>query len=181
VNWRQRTLHVLPVGDEVPLDVIDRAAAAVCRMYGFACRTARQPIPCADAYDAVRNQYYSTRILQTLTQWESEPDSRVLGITAVDLYVPVLTFVFGEAQLEGRCALVSCHRLREEFYGLPARSDLLVERLVKEAVHEIGHTFSLRHCDNWECVMASCHAVERLDVKGAEFCSACRAVVRAAA
>ncbi|MBI3470125.1 MAG: hypothetical protein HY013_02060, partial [Candidatus Solibacter usitatus] len=74
-----------------------------------------------------------------------------------------LTFVFGEAQLEGRCALVSFHRLREEFYGLPARPDLLGERLLKEAVHEVGHTFGLRHCGRWSCVMALTHAVERLD------------------
>ncbi|MBI4462937.1 MAG: archemetzincin, partial [Acidobacteria bacterium] len=65
---------------------------------------------------------------------------RLLGITALDLYVPVLTFVFGEAQLSGRCALVSAHRLREEFYGLPPSNDLFHERLVKEAVHELGHT-----------------------------------------
>jgi archaemetzincin len=86
----------------------------------------------------------------------------------------VLTFVFGEAQLEGSCAVVSTARLREEFYGLPARDDLLRERLLKEATHEIGHTFGLRHCPDWSCVMASSHAVEVMDVKGAEFCKSCR-------
>jgi archaemetzincin len=85
----------------------------------------------------------------------------------------VLTFVFGEAQLEGRCALVSLHRLREEFYGLPGSDALLRERLLKESVHELGHTFGLRHCDDWTCVMASTHAVERLDVKSVEFCRTC--------
>jgi len=100
-------------------------------------------------------------------------------VTSLDLYVPVLTFVFGEAQLEGRCALVSLHRLREEFYGLPASNDLLHERLTKEAVHELGHTFGLRHCHDWRCVMASAHGVERLDVKTAEFCPTCRGVVAA--
>jgi archaemetzincin len=86
----------------------------------------------------------------------------------------VLTFVFGEAQVDGNCALVSTARLAEEFYGMPAREDLLRERLIKEAAHELGHTFGLRHCADWRCVMASSHAVERLDVKGAEFCRACR-------
>ena len=85
-----------------------------------------------------------------------------------------LTFVFGEAQLDGNCAVVSTARLEEEFYGLPSREELFRERLVKEAVHELGHTFGLRHCADWRCVMTSSHAVERLDVKGAEFCSACR-------
>jgi hypothetical protein len=64
---------------------------------------------------------------------------------------------------------LSLHRLREEFYGLPARAELMRERLVKEGVQELGHTFGLRHCDDWRCVMASSHAVERLDVKGRSF------------
>jgi len=92
----------------------------------------------------------------------------------------VLTFVFGEAQLSGNCAVVSLHRLREEFYGLPPNEELVRARLLKEAVHELGHTFGLRHCDNWQCVMTSSHAVERLDVKGTEFCFLCGRVVAGA-
>ena len=107
-----------------------------------------------------------------------DPDARVLGVTSCDLLVPVLTFVFGEAQLDGNCAVVSTARLEEKFYGMPPRNDLLRERLVKEAAHELGHTFELRHCADWRCVMASSHAVERLDVKGADFCDACRRPVR---
>jgi archaemetzincin len=72
---------------------------------------------------------------------------------------------------------VSLQRLDERFYGLPARQELLRERLVKEAVHELGHTFGLRHCDDWRCVMTSSHAVDRLDVKGIEFCRVCRGQV----
>jgi archaemetzincin len=120
-----------------------------------------------------RQQYDSTAIIQRLER-AVDPDARVLGVTASDLYVPVLTFVFGEAQLDGNCAVVSTARLKEEFYGLPPRPELLRERLVKEAAHELGHTFGLRHCADWRCVMTSSHAVERLDVKGAEFCRACK-------
>jgi archaemetzincin len=82
--------------------------------------------------------------------------------------------VFGEAQLDGNCAAVSLARLREEAYGMPPREDLLRERLLKQAVHELGHTFGLRHCADWQCVMTSSHAVERVDVKSAEFCAVCR-------
>jgi archaemetzincin len=102
----------------------------------------------------------------------------MLGVTEHDLFVPVLTYVFGEGQVEGHSAVVSTCRLRESFYGLPDRSGLLRERLLKEAVHEIGHTYGLRHCRDWRCVMASTHAVERLDLKGAAFCPACAAVVK---
>jgi archaemetzincin len=94
-------------------------------------------------------------------------------VTDVDLYIPVLTFVFGEAQLGGRCALVSLHRLHEEFYGLPPSPELLRHRLVKESVHELGHVLGLRHCPDWRCVMASTHDVERIDLKGEEYCPSC--------
>ena len=102
---------------------------------------------------------------------------RAIGVTRLDLFVPILTLVFGEAELGGRCAVVSLQRLGERFYGLPAREELLRERLVKEAVHELGHTFGLRHCEDWRCVMTSSHAVDRLDVKGQEFCRECRRAV----
>jgi archaemetzincin len=130
------------------------------------------------AFDTGRNQYHSTRLLERLSNGAPRDESRTLGLTGLDLFVPVLTFVFGEAQLAGSCALVSCHRLRDEFYGLPPRPDLLEQRLLKEAVHEIGHTFGLRHCANWECVMSSSHSVERLDLKGATFCPQCRKAIR---
>jgi len=105
---------------------------------------------------------------------------RVLGVTAADLYIPILTFVFGEAQLRGQCALVSLHRLRQEFYGLPADPGLLRERLLKEAVHELGHTLELTHCDDYGCVMAASHSVEWIDLKGAVPCSVCQRKVAAA-
>jgi archaemetzincin len=94
-------------------------------------------------------------------------------VTCLDLYLPILTFVFGEAQLEGACAVVSAHRLRQETYGLPPDQMLLRERLLKEAVHELGHTFGLTHCADRSCVMASPHSVEWIDLKTAEFCPSC--------
>ena len=99
---------------------------------------------------------------------------RVLGVTGLDLYMPILTFVFGEAQLNNTCAIVSAYRLRQEFYGLPQDSGLLYERLLKEALHELGHTFGLTHCRTYDCVMAASHAVERIDLKGSQFCGDCR-------
>ena len=148
------------------------------RVFRRPCSVRRGAMDAGFAFDAARRQYYSTAILQRLLGLAGGA-GRLLGVTAVDLYVPVLTFVFGEAQVAGACALVSACRLREEFYGLPPREELFQERLVKEAVHELGHTFGLRHCDDWRCVMASSHAVERIDVKSAEFCAACRKVVDA--
>jgi predicted Zn-dependent protease len=104
---------------------------------------------------------------------QAQSSARLLGVTALDLYIPTLTFVFGEAQLHGPCAVVSTFRLRQEFYGLPPDPRLLAERLLKEAVHELGHTLELRHCDDYRCAMAPSHAVEWIDLKSAHFCPAC--------
>ena len=104
---------------------------------------------------------------------------RMLGVTLLDLFVPVLTFVFGEAQMNGPCGVVSVHRLAEEFYGLPADPEKLERRLLIEALHEMGHTFGLRHCRDWQCAMASTHSVERLDLKQPAFCASCKRAIAA--
>jgi archaemetzincin len=167
------------LGIEVSADVLGGLAVQLAPIFRMACQVRPERPNAAFARDRMRNQYHSTAILQSI-QPLVEPGARLLAVTSLDLYVPVLTFVFGEAQLSGSCAVVSLHRLREEFYGLPAREEIMRERLVKEAVHELGHTFGLRHCDDWRCVMTSSHGVERLDVKRAEFCFLCGRVVAAA-
>lgn len=128
------------------------------------------------AYNRGRGQYHSTEILKRLSQDPHSESWRILGVTDVDLYIPILTFVFGEAQLGAAAALVSTHRLRPEFYGMPRDPGLLQARLLKEALHELGHTFGLRHCSDYLCVMSSSHSAERIDLKQADFCPACAAV-----
>jgi archaemetzincin len=166
-------ISLLSSAGEPGLGRLEHLAAALARTFHAPCSIRPETLDVSFALDERRAQHLSTAILQKLER-TADCDARVLGVTNADLFVPVLTFVFGEAQLEGACSVVSCARLREEFYGLPAREDLLRDRLLKEAVHELGHTFGLRHCRDWSCVMASSHAVERLDVKSAEFCPACR-------
>jgi archaemetzincin len=130
------------------------------------------------AFDASRGQYNSRVLLAHLLQDTPGEVTRVLGVAGVDLFIPVLTYVFGEAQLGGRAAVVSLHRLDDEIYGLPANPKRLFDRLVKEAVHELGHTFSLVHCHSDGCVMASSTYVEDIDLKSDLFCDTCRAAVR---
>ncbi len=166
-----------PVGDAVPLEFLDGLAARLAAVFGLSCRVLSAPLDPTPFFDPERGQYWATAILRELAAAVEGSAVRLLGITEADLFVPVLTFVFGEAQLGGQCALVSLHRLREEFYGLPPNPALLMERAVKEAVHELGHTYGLRHCSDWRCVMASTHSVERLDLKEPRFCPACRRIV----
>ena len=129
------------------------------------------------AFHPERQQYHSSEILAWMESQITPATWRLLALTAADLYIPILTFVFGEARLDGKTAVVSLHRLRQEFYGLPPDPELLRERLVREAVHELGHTFALRHCDDWQCAMASSSSVEAIDVKGAALCPMCRAKI----
>jgi archaemetzincin len=127
--------------------------------------------------NAHRNQYSSSAIIERLEQYRPAADSRVLAVTGLDLYIPILTFVFGEARLNGRCAVVSSYRLDNKFYGLPDDPALLQERLLKEAIHELGHTYGLFHCHNPECVMKSSTYVEEIDFKSSRFCDKCRDIL----
>jgi archaemetzincin len=124
----------------------------------------------ATAWNPIRNQYDSTRLLEEL---KAHYDGEVIGATACDLFVPVLTFVFGEAEMPGRAAVFSIHRLREEFYGLPGNPGLLENRALRELRHEMGHLFGLSHCPDWSCVMSSSHSVERVDNKEEGYCAQC--------
>ena len=125
------------------------------------------------ALDSYRSQFKSTAIIAKLLERFPQFNGKILGITAVDLFVPVLTYVFGEAQLDGKAAVVSTFRLQEEFYGLDTDPNLEQTRLLKESVHELGHTFGLFHCHNFDCVMHSSTSVEEVDLKSAEFCGEC--------
>jgi archaemetzincin len=132
------------------------------------------PLDGSFAFNYSRNQYGSTPILSALVEKFEGFDGKILGLTEGDLFVPVLTYVFGEAQLDGIAAVVSTHRLREEFYGLRANKDVLQTRLAKEAIHELGHTFGMLHCNNRLCVMHSSTGVEEIDLKTERLCADCK-------
>jgi archaemetzincin len=125
------------------------------------------------AFDSYRNQYNSTMFLSLLLNNFEETKGKVVGVTEYDLFVPVLTFVFGEAQLNGMTAVVSSFRLRPEYYGLHADRALLETRVEKEAIHEVGHTFGLLHCSDPACVMHSSTYAEEIDLKGSMPCQRC--------
>ena len=126
----------------------------------------------AQAYDPQRMQYLSSKLLAALGKAERE--ERVVGITDVDLYVPRLNFVFGEADIVSGTAIVSLCRLRQEYYGLAPDEALFLERATKEIVHEMGHTFGLGHCPNNKCVMHFSNSLADTDLKEAHFCNMCR-------
>jgi len=130
------------------------------------------------AFDAARQQYNSKPLLSALAAELPAPDAKLIAITGFDLFIPVLTFIFGEAQLNGSVAIASSYRLRESFYGLPDNPALTLERLEKEVVHELGHTFNLTHCGNYQCVMHSSSGVEEVDLKKVAFCQSCATALK---
>ena len=125
------------------------------------------------AYNKRRKQYYSSKILQKLRKLKLSDYESVLAVIDVDLYVPELTFVFGEADLKNRVSIISLKRLRQEFYNLMADHSLFNQRIITEAVHELGHTYGLRHCQYDNCVMFFSRTLSDTDKKGSGFCDIC--------
>ena len=126
----------------------------------------------AQAYNPERNQYDSSKLLASLGK--AARGERVVGIADVDLYVPRLHFVFGEADMVSGTAVVSLCRLRQEYYGLAPDEALFLERATKEIVHELGHTFGLGHCPNNKCIMHFSNSLADTDLKEVHFCNRCR-------
>lgn len=130
------------------------------------------------SYLQLRKQYHSTQILETLIKSNPDVEGNILILTELDLCIPVLTHVFGEAQLNGRYSIVSVCRLYEEFYTSESDFKLLLTRSLKEILHELGHNFGLLHCKDWECVMHSSNNIEEIDLKGKFFCKNCKKILK---
>lgn len=165
-------IQIVPVGI-VDRDILEFLSTALGETIGAKCVVSPGAVDPTDAFNAARRQYNSTQILSKLLENEGANGGKLLGVADVDLFIPVLTFVFGEAQLENRAALMSVHRLRQQFYGLPADERLFYERCEKEAVHELGHAFGLVHCKNFECVMHFSNSIEQVDLKTNSLCRSC--------
>ena len=126
------------------------------------------------AYEPKRKQYLASPLLSTLRSFSMEPGDRCLGIVDVDLYSSGLNFIFGEADISSGVAIISLYRLRPERYGLPQDEGLFQDRAIKEAVHELGHTYHLSHCGDIECVMHFSNSLADTDIKSASFCPKCQ-------
>ena len=155
----------------------DALEDGVAEAYSDSVRRLEVELDLKAAFAAERQQYHSTLLLAGLLRHLPDPGSKIVGLTSVDLFIPVLTFVFGQAQLDGSGAVISTHRLHTDYYGLPLDEGLLLERSIKEAVHELGHTFGLVHCADYRCVMHAATYVEDVDLKDSVLCPACRTAV----
>ncbi|HDD45206.1 MAG TPA: hypothetical protein ENG63_10165 [Candidatus Desulfofervidus auxilii] len=132
----------------------------------------KNPISIPKAYDSYRKQYLSSPFIQVLLK-EKKDNEFILGIVEADLYAPGLNFIFGEAAILAGVAVIALARLHTSFYGLPEDKNIFKERVLKEAVHELGHLFGLPHCSNPYCVMHFSNSIIDTDKKSAYFCNSC--------
>ena len=167
-----RCITICPIGpvDDKIIEYIAERISARCGLESRVSDGMKNP---EYAYNEVRRQYDSKVILKRLIQSCPHDTLRLMGVTHVDLYVTILKYVFGLAQIEGQCSLISTHRLRPEFYDQPSNPDLLLSRVEKTAVHELGHTLGLTHCMDKRCVMSSSTRIENTDRKGPDYCPTC--------
>jgi archaemetzincin len=179
---RIRTVHppgviIRPLGP-VPARILQHLAISVQDRCQISCLVGEPMENPAYAQDPEREQYSCKRILQRLHHSCLSHSWWVLAVTDKDLFVPILKYVFGAAQMEGRCAVISLHRLRPQFYGDEEDEQLFLGRLVKTAVHELGHSLGLTHCRRRTCVMYSSTRIDDTDAKMADFCPTCRELFR---
>jgi archaemetzincin len=169
-------IFVSPVGG-VNDEMMNMMARHIGGMFGFEVEMYTS-FPEPDyALDARRGQYSSALILQNLASVCPPEAVRFLAITEADLFIPMVTFVYGQAQLSGRTALVSLARLSQEFYGLQTNKELKTRRARKETAHELGHTFGLVHCRDRACLMSLSTEILQIDMKSEDFCAGCWAVL----
>jgi len=165
---------LVPMG-AVRADYLRSLAEAMREQFGLPVElTANQGRP-VYALDAKRKQYNSQLIIRKLPQIAPAYALKILGVTDIDLFSPIFSYVFGEAQFHGRCAVVSTFRLHPNPESNPRPGcPPLLDRLEKEAIHELGHTFGLRHCPDPDCVMSYSVGVDCADRKFPYFCPSCR-------
>ena len=170
-----RAWYLAILGESEPA-AADAVEEALSSQFLATVRRLRLPEP-EFAYDGGRRQYGSVPVLRELLARRPGDAWKLVGLTGKDLFIPMLTFVFGQAQLDGDTAVVSLARLRQEFYGLPPDPGLLLARARKEALHEAGHLLGLVHCEERRCAMSLATNIRQLDGKSAGFCESCASLL----
>ena len=171
-QYREMKIILKPIS-YVDKGLVEELKQKLEQTFGCPVETVIKTFDPEKAYDKRRKQYLGTRFLSQLKKDKVKGD-KVLGIADVDLYSPGLNFIFGQADIASGTSVISLTRLRQLYYDLPADEDLFRDRAVKEAVHELRHTFGLDHCPDPKCVMHFSNSLSDTDLKQATFCGRCR-------
>jgi archaemetzincin len=154
--------------------VLTEVAEAVNHELGYPVLVKEGHLDISEYYDPVRRQYNGNKLLTEVDRVYSSDHIITIGLFNVDLFIPILTYIFGQAYLNGRTGIASSYRLSNERYGMSQNEKFILERFKKEILHEIGHTLGLIHCHIPDCVMRSSTYVEDIDQKGSSLCIKCR-------
>ena len=162
----------------VPINTVDAAflnRLGVCLEERFLASAGveRSLVVPRSTLNATRGQLFVTTLTTKVQRAHPETDGILLAVTDFDLYKTSHRFVFGDADESAGIAVVSVHRLRSDFYGEPADANLLFQRTLKESIHELGHTFGLKHCYNARCAMYYSNSIFETDNKMPHFCDVC--------
>lgn len=156
---------------------LERIAEVVMHQFNCTVTIKEAHVDISEFFDPVRRQYNGDKLLKVVDTLNGNGFSKTIGLFTVDLFIPILTYIFGQAQLNGKTAIASQYRLSNERYGMPADENLLLQRFTKEVIHELGHTFGLIHCHTATCVMRSSTYVEDIDQKEVGLCEKCRHIL----
>jgi archaemetzincin len=155
-------------------DILRNVAEAVKKEFLLNVYIKEGHLDLSEFYDPTRRQYNGIKLIHEVENSFSSDSLKTIGLFNVDLFIPILTFIFGQAFLNGKTGIASSYRLSNERYGIKTDVRMLVERFMKEVIHELGHTFGLIHCHVPTCVMRSSTYVEDIDQKSAHLCPNCR-------
>ena len=155
-------------------DILKYVAEAVKHEFHFSVNIKEGHLDLSEFYDPGRRQYNGIKLLKEVDSVYSSDSDKTVGLFSVDLFIPILTYIFGQAFLNGRTGIASHYRFSNERYGINTNDQCIMDRFKKEVIHELGHTFGLIHCHISTCVMRSSTYVEDIDQKSTNLCLKCR-------
>lgn len=153
---------------------LDKIAADVEKEFLHTVDVVEGKLEITDFYDPTRRQYDGNKLLLDIFSKNPSGILKKVGLFRVDLFIPILTYIFGQATYKGNIGIASLYRLRNEQYGMKKDEALLINRFTKIVIHELGHMSGLIHCHGPNCVMRSSTYVEDIDQKSKHFCAKCR-------
>jgi archaemetzincin len=155
-------IGVVPLG-EVPALVPKVIAANITAYYRCpAVVLTKRPVP-ESAFDDRRNQYDAGIIIHQLGAWDFPDCSKIVGIISRDIFIPIFNYAYGYAEQGGDLSMISLFRLNRNADGSLPPASQFYERAAKVALHELGHLFSLFHCNETRCIMHFSGAITDLD------------------
>lgn len=174
------SFYIIPMGD-IDEGLFNTIKNSLKAKFDAGCIVLESIIVPESAYDRERQQFLCSSIIEELKSCTPDRDiysTRVLGIVDVDIYAPQLNYIFGQADVRNGICVISLARLKEEFHGREANEELLKKRAIKEAMHEIGHTYGMGHCFDARCVMFFSNTLADTDYKEADFCPKHRKILK---